>query len=85
MVTTTKNAVKECVVIVLYQLRNGGPHRTVCFTWTTKVVGYEKLKQFCMPTNINESAVRRLIVLGLLSFLSRRGLRRESKKQDAKL
>ena len=24
MVTTTKNAVKECVVIVLYQLRNGG-------------------------------------------------------------
>ena len=25
MVTTTKNAVKECVVIVLYQLRNGGP------------------------------------------------------------
>ena len=23
MVTTTKNAVKECVVIVLYQLRNG--------------------------------------------------------------
>ena len=25
MVTTIKNAVKECVVIVLYQLRNGGP------------------------------------------------------------
>ena len=25
MVTTTKNAVKECVIIVLYQLRNGGP------------------------------------------------------------
>ena len=25
MVTTTKNAVKESVVIVLYQLRNGGP------------------------------------------------------------
>ena len=25
MVTTTKNAVKECVVIVLYQLRNGRP------------------------------------------------------------
>jgi len=25
MVTTTKNAVKECVVVVLYQLHNGGP------------------------------------------------------------
>ena len=32
MVTTTKNAMKECVVIVLYQLRNGG---TCCRLYDT--------------------------------------------------
>ena len=31
MVTTTKNAVKECVVIVLYQLRNGRQGRGTHF------------------------------------------------------
>jgi len=72
MVTTTKNAVKECVVIVLYQLRNGGPlglieacsnsaTQQIWNTLPTDVVAASSLSSVHLPSTVKTFLIEAVI------------------------